>query len=58
LNITKGCLDDAEADNARLRAALAEYAQDENWRMNARFDPNSPRFDGTTFARRALEDKP
>jgi len=42
-------------ENARLQAALSEFATSENWNMGARFDPNSPRFDGQAFAQHVLE---
>lgn len=39
---------------AVLEEALREYTKPENWRHYRRFDPNSPFFDGVTFATEAL----
>jgi hypothetical protein len=43
-------LEAAEAENARLSEALREYENPTNWGVNGRFDANSSRFDGTSFA--------
>lgn len=43
-----------EAENARLREALAFYADDLNYRMNAALDPNAGRFEGSNRAIAAL----
>lgn len=48
------CLAD---DNRRLRAALDQYANGENWHLGRRFDPNSSRFDGIQLATAALNGK-
>jgi len=37
-----------------LEVALRTYANEENWRLNRRYDANSPRFDGVSYARAAL----
>jgi hypothetical protein len=44
----------AEARAARLEVALWEYENPSNWGVNGRFDANSPRFDGTSFAHSIL----
>lgn len=35
--------------------ALAQFAKEENWTQGRRFDPNSARFDGASFAKRSWD---
>jgi len=37
-----------------LKGALEQYADESNWRMRGRFNPEHSQFDGTSFARKAL----
>jgi hypothetical protein len=38
------------------REALEAFADERNWRLGGRFDPNSPNFDGVKTAQEALAD--
>ena len=46
----------AELEKALATAmeALKEYADEENWRVNRRFDANGGNFDGTSLAQKTL----
>lgn len=41
----------------KLEGALKEYSNSNNWILNGRFDANSGKFDGDSFARAALQEE-